>query len=183
MKLFKYEGYRVTVDPEALMLKPFRAIWERDKSEDKNVALQELAYVYFVADPRSDYQYIIDLDERAEAVKNGEGMAKKWKADSVVEAAIEFYQSVKTPSAYLLESTRSTYKKLQNQMNSIEFVPNDDKAIDKMVAVVKLLKEIPDLIRKLDEVEKQMNSEMRESGRMRGQGQKSLAEDGFDDLM
>ena len=34
MKLFKYEDYQITVEPEALMLKPFRAIWNRDKNEN-----------------------------------------------------------------------------------------------------------------------------------------------------
>ena len=35
MKLFKYEGYRVIIEPEALLLKPFRVIWDRDKKDTK----------------------------------------------------------------------------------------------------------------------------------------------------
>ena len=32
MKLFKYEGYRITIDPEAMFIKLFWIIWERDVS-------------------------------------------------------------------------------------------------------------------------------------------------------
>lgn len=65
MKLFKFEGYRVIVEPEALLLQPFKTIWNRDKSKSKDIANSELGYVYFFADPRSDYQYILDEDARA----------------------------------------------------------------------------------------------------------------------
>ena len=36
MKLFKYEGYKIVIEPEILTLKPFKKIWERDKSANKN---------------------------------------------------------------------------------------------------------------------------------------------------
>ena len=32
MKLLKYEGYKIVIEPEILTLKPFKKIWERDKS-------------------------------------------------------------------------------------------------------------------------------------------------------
>ena len=60
MRLFKYEGYNLNISEEALALKPFRAIWVRDKSASKERAITELGYVYFMEDPRSDYQYIIE---------------------------------------------------------------------------------------------------------------------------
>lgn len=33
MKLFKYEGYNLTISEEAMLLKPFKTIWKRDKSK------------------------------------------------------------------------------------------------------------------------------------------------------
>jgi hypothetical protein len=66
IKLFKRDGYDVKVDPEALLLKPFKKIWDRDKSKDKNRAMQELGFIYFVCDPRSDYQYLVDIEVRKE---------------------------------------------------------------------------------------------------------------------
>ena len=33
MRLLVSEGYNLTIDPMALALKPFKAIWVRDKTE------------------------------------------------------------------------------------------------------------------------------------------------------
>ena len=60
MKLFRYEGYKVVISEEAFALKVFRQIWNRDRSVNKDKAIMELGYVYFLSDPRSDYQYIVD---------------------------------------------------------------------------------------------------------------------------
>ena len=73
MKLFKYDAYKITISEEALLLEPFKQIWNRDKSKDKTKALQELGYIYFMEDPRSDYQYLIDEQQRKESIKEGEG--------------------------------------------------------------------------------------------------------------
>ena len=35
MKLFKYEGFKVTISEEALLLKKFKIIWDRDKTKSK----------------------------------------------------------------------------------------------------------------------------------------------------
>jgi len=45
MKLFKYEGYEVKVAPEALTLKPFKKLWDRDKSKTKEKAFMELSFL------------------------------------------------------------------------------------------------------------------------------------------
>ena len=72
MKLLKYEGYKVVIEPELLTLKPFKQIWTRDKTVNKDKALAEIAFIYFMTDPRSDYQYLVDDKERMEAIKEGE---------------------------------------------------------------------------------------------------------------
>ena len=74
IKLFKRDGYEIKVEPEALLLKPFKKIWNRDRSKDKNRAMQELGFIYFVCDPRSDYQFLVDDNERLEAIKEGDSL-------------------------------------------------------------------------------------------------------------
>jgi hypothetical protein len=107
MRLFKYEGYKIEISEEALALKAFRQIWNRDRSTNKDKAIMELGYVYFMEDPRSDYQYIIDREERSEEIKKGEGLSDSWKPDKVVQEAMQLYASFKTTSALLLEDTRT----------------------------------------------------------------------------
>ena len=178
IKLFKYEGYKLNISEEALLLKPFKEIWQRDKSKNKDKALQELGYIYFMSDPRSDYQYLVDEEERSKAIKEGEGIDSKWKPDKLVLDAITFYKSFKPTSALLLEDTRAMINGYRLKLREItaDMSNLDIKEIKDLGAVIK---QIPSLIKDLDEAEKALNSELKNSGRMRGSGEKTLFEDGI----
>ena len=178
IKLFKYEGYKLNISEEALLLKPFKEIWQRDKSKNKDKALQELGYVYLISDPRSDYQYLVDEEERSKAIKEGEGIDSKWKPDKIVLDAITFYKSFKPTSALLLEDTRAMIDGYRVKLRQIttDMSDLDIKEIKDLGAVIK---QIPSLIKDLDEAEKALNSELKTSGRMRGSGEKTLFEDGI----
>ena len=178
IKLFKYEGYKLNISEEALLLKPFKEIWQRDKSKNKDKALQELGYIYFMSDPRSDYQYLVDEEERSKAIKEGEGIDSKWKPDKLVLDAIAFYKSFKPTSALLLEDTRAMIDGYRVKLRQItaDMSNLDIKEIKDLGAVIK---QIPSLIKDLDEAEKALNSELKTSGRMRGSGEKTLFEDGI----
>lgn len=178
IKLFKYEGYKLNISEEALLLKPFKEIWQRDKSKNKDKALQELGYIYFMSDPRSDYQYLVDEEERSKAIKEGEGIDSKWKPDKVVLDAIDFYKSFKPTSALLLEDIRAMINGYRLKLREItaDMSNLDIKEIKDLGAVIK---QIPSLIKDLDEAEKALNSELKTSGRMRGSGEKTLFEDGI----
>ena len=174
MKLFKYEGYKITISEEALVLVPFKKIWNRDRSASKDRAISELGFIYFMADPRSDYQYLVDDKERMEAIKEGEGLPPKWEPDRIVTEAMEFYKSFKPISALLLEDTRFMVDKYRKRLKAQEF---DELEIKDLKEAGALIKQIPSLVKDLNEAEKALNSEMRESGRMRGQGEKTIFED------
>lgn len=174
MKLLKYEGYKVVIEPELLALKPFKQIWTRDKTVNKDKALAEIAFIYFMTDPRSDYQYLVDDKERMEAIKEGEGLPPKWEPDRIVTEAMEFYKSFKPISALLLEDTRFMVDKYRKRLKAQEF---DELEIKDLKEAGALIKQIPSLVKDLNEAEKALNSEMRESGRMRGQGEKTIFED------
>ena len=182
MKLFKYEGYQLTVEPEALLLKPFRTIWNRDRSIHKEKALAELGYVYFFTDPRSDYQFIVNESQRATAIKEGEGLSKNWKPDSKVIEAINFYKQFKSSSALLLETTRTLIDKLMIQMQDLDLNERDDKnkPVFALNTITSTIEKVPSLVVKLNEAEKAVASELGNSSRMRGQGEKSVLEDNLD---
>lgn len=182
MKLFKFEAYKVIISEEALSLKPFKVIWDRDKTKTKMRAINELSYVYFMEDPRSDYQYLVDRDERSNAIIEGEGL-KDWKPDKLVEDAMVFYSTFKTTSALLLEDTRIAIDKVRSFLRNIDLTEEDDKGKPKYTinTVTSTIKMIPQLIKDLDEAEKAISSEMQEqNGKVRGQKTKALFEDSLD---
>lgn len=177
--MLKLEGYNVTITPEALMLAPFKALWNRDKSKNKGRALAELAFIFFVADPRSDYQYIVDVEEREIQVKQGLGLDEKWEKDDIVKRAIKFYESFKPSSAGLLEDTRIAVNKLRELLRNIDLEATDDKGrpVYTLNTITATIKQIPSLVKDLDEAERTLSKDIMQESKARGSQTKSIMED------
>lgn len=179
IKLFKFESYNVTIEPEVLLLAPFKKLWDRDKSKDKSMAMQELAYIYFMGDPRSDYQYIIDEEERTKSIKEGQGMPTKWKPDKAVKDALAFYNSFKPASAGLLEDTRVAVNKLRQLLRDIDLEEKDDKGkpVYTLNTITATIKQIPGLVKDLDAAERTLAKDILAEARARGSQSKGAFED------
>lgn len=179
MKLFKYEGYKITISEEALLLKPFKAIWKRDKSQNKDRALSELGFIYFFCDIRSDYQYIVDEELRLKEIKLGEGLPEDWEPDTLVKEAMVFYNTFKPISALLLEDTRYAVDKLRKLLRDIDLTQTDDKGkpIYTLNSITATIKQVPSLVRDLDEAEKSIAKEIAQNDKVRGTQTKSIYED------
>lgn len=176
IRLFNFEGYEVTVEPEALMLTPFKALWDRDKDKQKSMAKQELAYIYFMGDPRSDYQYLVDTEVRSSEIIKGLGMPSGWRPDEPVNRALAFYESFKPTSAGLLEDTRyfvnAFRKELRTRSDSLQGL--EMKELKEAMALVK---QIPGMAKDLDETERTLNKDLMAEAKARGSQQKSATED------
>jgi hypothetical protein len=179
VKLFNLEDYEVVVEPEALVLAPFKKLWDRDRNKDKHMAKQELAYLFFMGDPRSDYQYIIDSEIRSSEIIKGLGMPDKWKPDKAVEDALKFYESFKPVSAGLLEDTRVAVNKLREMLRNIDLDERDEKQrpVYTLSSITQTIKQIPALVRDLDEAERTLSKDIKTEARARGSQNKSVFED------
>lgn len=176
MKLFKYEGFEVRVAPEALTLKPFKKLWDRDKSKTKEKAITELSFLYFYCDPRSDYQYITDEEDRLEAVKQGEGLPEDWKPDATLRAAIDFYSSFDSSAAILLRAAQEGVEKVQKLLKDL--TPDDTKSLKEYLIAMKMIPEVATMIK---DASKAINEEM-EYGEAKGSIEKTLFDDGLDGI-
>jgi hypothetical protein len=163
-------------------MKPFKKIWQRDKTKTKNIATMELAFIYFFADPRSDYQYIVDEDDRIEEIKKGQGLSDDWKPDDVVKSAISFYESFMPTSAMLLEDTRVAVDKLRKKLKDIDLDEVDDKGrpIYTLNTITATIKQVPDLAKQLMEAEKAISEQIHDDGKSRGALEKTLLDDSLD---
>lgn len=176
MRLLKYESYKLTYEPEILTLKVFKRLYSRDKSKDKSKFLQELGFIYFYVDPRSDYQYLTNEEERKDAIIKGEGLPETFKIDNLLQEAIDYYSSFKTTSVLLLEDTRAMIegyrkkiKKLTTEMEDLEIKDIKDLGT--------IIKQIPSLIRDLDNAEKTVTKELIQNDKVRGSVEKGIYED------
>lgn len=176
MRLFKYEGYEVRVTPEALTLKPFKRLWERDKSKAKEKAMQELSFLYFYCDPRSDYQYITDDEDRLSAVKEGIGLPEDWKPDAQIASAIDFYRTFDTSAALLLKMAARGVDRVQTALDGL--TPDDTRSLKEYLTIMKM---IPEVAAMIQEAEKKLNQE-EEYGEAKGSIEKTLFDDGLDGI-
>lgn len=179
MKLFKKDGYSLIISDEAYALKPFKVIWTRDKTRNKENATQELAYIFYMEDPRSDYQIYIDREDRNTKVKIGLGIDNKWKPDIKVKEAMEFYASFKTESALLLEDLKKGVTILRKGMITLEDIDSADpeKKPKMLENYSNTIIKMADLAAKIDEVEKKVAMDIVQSDKVRGSQTKAMFED------
>lgn len=182
MKLLRFEGYKLVIEPELLTLKPFRKIWTRDKSPNKEKAILELGFIYHFCDPRSDYDYIMDLETRKKEIKLGEGLPESWEPDAHVKEAIEFFNSFKTISALLLEDTKLAIEQLRKGIKEMNVNKVDDKGrlVYSLPTITSTIKQIPTLVEELTKAERAVKMELLAGSRMRGAGEKTILEDDLD---
>lgn len=182
MKLFKFEEYRLKISEEALAIKAFRDIWERDTSKTKGKAIQELSYIYFFCDPRSDYMFLVDEETRSLKIKEQEGLDPSWEPDKLIQSAMEVYKYLTTSTGtLLLQDTRELIDKMRTQLKEIDLSKTDErgKPIYTLNMITATIKLIPGLLKDLSEAEKAVNAEVEEASEARGDAVKHLFEDGF----
>jgi hypothetical protein len=185
MKLFTYEGYKLTISEEAMLIKAFRNIVKRDKTRDKSIAMLELGYIYFMHDPRSEYMHIVDLEERSKLIIEQEGLPSSWKPDSFITEAILVYKElVQTPFSLLLDDVLSTVHKIRIFLKDIDLNEPDKSGKPKytLVSVMGAIKVIPKLVEDLAATQRAITKEIEENGKMKANRSKKITEDGFDDF-
>ena len=179
MKLVRINDYKLEIEDELLLLKPFKELYKADKTKDKSKFMDFLTIIYFVYDPRSDYSYIVNEDERLKEVCESNGL-KVPKFTKEEEACIELYKQLTTTiSSALLKSTRVAIGKVQEFLENIDMNATDDKGrmLFPINTVTAAIKQIPSLVKEVMEAEKMVSKEIEESGRARGGNNKKLMED------
>lgn len=182
MNLIRLENYEIKVEDELLLLKPFKKKYSQDKSKDKSNFITFLMILYFVYDPRSDFQYIIDDDQRLEEVCTSNGI-KIPKFDSLEKECIELYKKLcLTTSSELLRRTKIAVDKVGNFLENIDLTLLDDKGkpVYTINSITTAIKQIPQLAKDLVAAEKAIKKDLEEGGRARGNyGNKTLMDDGI----
>ena len=181
MKLFKFENHNIIISEEALAIRAFSRIWKKDRSADKNKAIAELSYLFFMYDPRSDYMYIIDPEERHEEICKGLGLVDFKKDVNFKEAEKIYEECTQTVYHTLLRDSRGAIDRLSSFLRIVDFTLLDDngKVVYDVAKIVSALDKVPRILAAYREVEEEMNKELNSVSRMRGGREKSILEDGF----
>ena len=163
MNIFEIENNVVTYSPQALMLAPFKKIWDEDKSEGKLIANLTLSFVYYMIDERSDFMHILNTDEREQAVKEAIQLPEDFngRSEEILDA-ISFYSKMsETTSTKLLQSTRLVLQKISEFLDNVDLNERDErkKPIHDIGKITGSVEKIPKLIRAINEIEKEVIKE------------------------
>lgn len=169
MKLIKIENYELKIADEALLVKPFRRLWNMDRSAGKEQFYKQMSVLFFTYSPASNYSYIIDEKERMKEVMAQEGI-EDFKNSAEFKAAVETYKKlVRTPSSELLTDTRLIIEKMRQALKSINFNALEDKdAANAVKTVATVVGMLPKIIKDLADAEKGVTKELEEQNNARG---------------
>jgi len=174
MNLFDLEHNKVVVKPEAILVKEFKAIWDRDTSKHKEGALEELSYVYFRMDYKSVYKQY-DEDARSQKVINDVITKKTWKPDKLIDDACRKYDELQqTPSMGLLKDAETALDKIRSYFRTVDVTEDDTGKVT--ATLISNVEKLGNLIKGLSSLREIVEKEMSEAIRIRGGSKTSLRE-------
>jgi hypothetical protein len=168
--LFILEDDKIQINPKILFIPEFSNLYNRDFSTNKKKSLKEFAYIYYMADYKSEYnsyglykeiQLGIDIFQNA-----------KYEPDEHVRKAIDKYKLLQeTPSMRYLISMRSRINKTISFLDNAEVDEKDgDKyknpfiTIDKITSIMSKLEPILETIEKWEKKVFEEEEEMKIRG-------------------
>jgi hypothetical protein len=175
---FKWENNEMVMKPEALAVKAFKNIWDADKSKEKTRAMNTFSLLYFMHDPRSEYQFDVDERSRLELIKEHMGLDAKMEKDKLYLAAIPVYRSmIHTPSSQTLASNMKLLKAIRAYLDDVVV---DDDNISK---VVKAVSDVNKLAVDIAAAEKAVHAEVEEKlNNARGNARLTIGDEGLEKL-
>lgn len=186
MNLIKYENYQITISDDAYLVKSIRKLFNADKSQSKEKFFEQMTFIYFSSDVRSDYNYIDDFEEKTAAIIEGEGLSKDFKVTKDLKDAMADYSRItETLSSQILADTKYSLNSLRKFLRNVDYTQIDERTgrlVNDPAKIATVISKMPELARQIVEMEKIVNQELKEKGRARGSAEKSMFDDGFDGL-
>lgn len=175
MDLFELINGKAFPSIHALMIQPFKGIWEADTSEQKNEAINIFTYVELLCSPKkSNPFYGIAVEDRPSRVKKEVwGDSPPENPSKIMEAVMKYKEmlAIASVSYPLFESSLSAAESLRKNLNNVNLDErtNSGTAVTKPADVTRALKEIPDVIKSLETARAKVNAELIEDTKTRNQ--------------
>lgn len=185
MRLIRYENYEIKLADEAFLVRPIRRLFHQDRSERKENFWRQISYLYFVVSPASPYSYIIDLDERAKAVIEQEGLPNDFRPSELLLEAMQVYRKLTiTPSQKLLEAAlkaADTVSQFLSDPTILEKTDEKGRPLYQISSVTAALKNVEGITSSLQNLQKKVEQELQEEGgKARGSQELTLGDVGLD---
>lgn len=182
MRLFDMINNQIVISEEAYTLTPFKKVWERDKSKTKEVALAELAFIYFMEDFKSDFSDIVNEEDREAEVIHSTDLPKSWKEDVLVKEAREFYRkrSEEITPLLMLKDAKIVIDRMRDFYRNVDFLALDKngKAKYDIDKVARVIERSAGILEGLVKLEQMVKKEVQSKKDKIGSKTKAVFEDG-----
>ena len=173
-ELFDIINGEVVLNPQSLYIKPFRDIWKRDKTKDKQRATNEISYVVFLLHNLSPYTSYPE-EVRETVIKQDVFGDPDIELDDVVEDAVNKYAEFQnTTNTRLLSSAKMAAEELSSYFRSVKFDKKDERTGKPEYSARELasnLSAVGNIIKSLSLLEKQVRREQLEDITVKGQSE------------
>lgn len=191
MNILSFDNeHNIVVEPEALRLAPFKVLHKRDKTRSKTRFLDEMAFIYFFCNPKSDYLYITNEADRTQEIAINLGFKKRGDADSFkidikLREAITFYKSFRTVTEELYFGATIAADAVNRRLKDADALLDErdfksGKPIYTIREITSAITQIPKIMRDLKTAYKEVVEEKKETdGRSKGSKDFNAFEDGL----
>ncbi len=168
--LFIIEEKKVFPNPETLLIYPFKEIWERDKSENKENAISEFGYIEFMGSFRQTNPYRAYPDEvKGNKIRIGLGIDVNWQPDELIEQGIikiiEFETEASITYSYYM-AAKAAAENMRDFFNKVDITEKNFKTgnpIYKPKDITSAIIDTDQVLAKLVAMEKKVKEENMES--------------------
>lgn len=181
MKLIEFDGMEFKITDEALLIRPIRELFQKDKTKKKEEFWKQISYLWFMCDPRSTYQYIIDEDARSLEIRKQEGLGEDWEPSELLKEAMNIYRAQTiTTASLLLEGMRKGIENVRKFLAEVDLFAVDEKTqkpLYQVSTITAALKQVPELAKALVDAEKALAKDFATEDKARGNAEKAVGED------
>ena len=168
MRLIDLHEKKPIISPEALTIKEFANLWQRDKTAKKERAMQEIAFIYWKYYFASPYR-VYDRAEKDKKITKDVISIPNWKPDKLVKAAGEKYEELQaTPSIGLLEDAESAVMKLRGYFRTVNLKSDSTGTISKNL--ISNLSNLDGIVKGLKNLRDQVEMEQFDKKKIKGAG-------------
>jgi len=174
--LFKVEKKHVIPHTETLMISPFKEIWERDSTEYKKFAIEELSYIEFMgsimkSNPYSGY----NKDKKEPKIREDIISREDWSPDEFVSKGIEKLKEMQrdgSPTYNYFMSAKTAAEKMQDFFESFNMTDVNIKTgnpLYKPRDITSALNDTSKVLQNLNDLKEKVDNEVYEMTKNKGQ--------------
>lgn len=176
MDLFEIHNEKALPSTHALLIEPYKTIWESDKTKGKEEAIKKFTFIELMCSRKKSNPFIGygELERYSKVAKNvyGDELHKPTN-DILVEEGLAVYKELlykASPSLSYLEAALEASERLKEMLKTVDFGERTQggAAVYKPADITRALKETNDVVRNLTVLKEKVNDELLEDTRTRG---------------